>query len=260
MSDDYSDKNLDLGKLYPAHADVMSARHDHALENSGAAHVVIFSGSPKTVFLDDYPYPFKANAHFLAWAPLVQLPLSYIVYTPGKKPQLIYFLPHDYWHSVPGQPDGYWTSQFDIRVVHTIEDVAEHLPDDRGKCILIGEIEDSAHAFGIERVNPTSAINILHFARGIKTDYEIACLRLASRRGARGHIAAESAFRAGMSEFDIHRAYCKAVSHTDSELPYGNIVCMATLPISREPIRLGTLDLLSLSSAWRPCSSKLSAR
>jgi len=226
MSDDYSDKNLDLGKLYPAHADVMSARHDHALENSGAAHVVIFSGSPKTVFLDDYPYPFKANAHFLAWAPLVQLPLSYIVYTPGKKPQLIYFLPHDYWHSVPGQPDGYWTSQFDIRVVHTIEDVAEHLPDDRGKCILIGEIEDSAHAFGIERVNPTSAINILHFARGIKTDYEIACLRLASRRGARGHIAAESAFRAGMSEFDIHRAYCKAVSHTDSELPYGNIVAL----------------------------------
>jgi len=226
MSDDYSDKNSDLGKLYPAHVEVMSARHDHALENSGAAHVVIFSGSPKTVFLDDYPYPFKANAHFLAWAPLVQLPLSYIVYTPGKKPQLIYFLPHDYWHSVPGQPDGYWTSQFDIRVVHTIEDVAEHLPDDRGKCILIGEIEDSAHAFGIERVNPTSAINILHFARGIKTDYEIACLRLASRRGARGHIAAESAFRAGMSEFDIHRAYCKAVSHTDSELPYGNIVAL----------------------------------
>jgi Xaa-Pro dipeptidase len=226
MSDDYSDKNSDLGKLYPAHVDVMSARHDYALENSGAAHVVIFSGSPKTVFLDDYPYPFKANAHFLAWSPLVQLPLSYIVYTPGEKPRLIYFLPHDYWHSVPGQPDGYWADQFDIRIVHSIEDVAEHLPEGRGKCILIGEIEDSAHAFGIERVNPTSAINTLHFARGIKTDYEIACMRLASRRGARGHIAAESAFRAGMSEFDIHRAYCKAVSHTDNELPYGNIVAL----------------------------------
>lgn len=226
MGDDYSDKNRDLGKLYPAHIETLCARHDHALDNSGAAHAVIFSGSPKTVFLDDYPYPFKANAHFLGWVPLVQLPLSYLVYTPGEKPRLIYFLPHDYWHSVPGQPDGFWTDQFDIRVVHAIEDVAEHLPDERGKCILIGEIEDNAHAFGIERINPTSAVNILHFARGIKTDYEVACMRLASRRGARGHVAAEAAFRGGMSEFDIHRAYCKAVSHTDNELPYGNIVAL----------------------------------
>jgi Xaa-Pro dipeptidase len=29
-----------------------------------------------------------------------------------------------------------------------------------------------------------------------------------------------------MSEFEIHRAYCKAVSHTDNELPYGNIVAL----------------------------------
>jgi Xaa-Pro dipeptidase len=49
-------------------------------------------------------------------------------------------------------------------------------------------------------------------------------MRLASHRGATGHAAAEAAFRNGMSEFEIHRAYCKAVSHTDPELPYGNIV------------------------------------
>jgi len=226
MSDDYSDKNPDLGELYPAHIETLRARHDHALDNSGATHAVIFSGAPKTVFLDDYSYPFKANAHFLGWLPLVQVPFSYIVYTPGEKPRLIYFLPRDYWHSVPGQPDGYWTSQFDIRIVHEIEDVAKHLPEERTKCILIGEIEDDAHAFGIERVNPTSAVNILHFARSIKSAYEVACLRLASRRGASGHVAAEAAFRDGMSEFDIHRAYCKAVSHTDNELPYGNIVAL----------------------------------
>jgi Xaa-Pro dipeptidase len=51
-------------------------------------------------------------------------------------------------------------------------------------------------------------------------------LRLASQRGATGHVAAEAAFREGRSEFDIHQAYCKAVSHTDSELPYGNIVAL----------------------------------
>lgn len=226
MSDDYSDHNPELGRLYPAHIQQLCGRHDHALENSGASHAVIFSGSPKVAFLDDFQYPFKPNAHFLSWAPLPGLPFSYIVYTPGAAPRLIYYLPHDYWHPVPGQPDGYWTDSFDIRVVHTLGEIAEHLPVDRDKCIIIGEIDDAAHAFGIERINPSSAINILHYARGVKTDYEIACLRLASRRGARGHVAAKAAFREGLSEFDIHRTYCKAVGHTDNELPYGNIVAL----------------------------------
>lgn len=226
MSADYSDRNPDLATLYPGHVQAICARHDHALENSGAAHAVIFSGFPKTVFLDDQQYPFKPGAHFQSWAPLTNLPLSYIVYTPGETPRLIYFMPHDYWHPVPGQPEGYWTGEFDIRVVHTADDIAAHLPEDREKCVLIGEVDDEAQAFGIERVNPTSAINILHFARGVKTEYELACMRLASRRGALGHIAAEAAFRDGCSEFDIHQAYCKAVSHSDAELPYGNIVAL----------------------------------
>ncbi len=51
-------------------------------------------------------------------------------------------------------------------------------------------------------------------------------MRLASRRGATGHAAAEVAFREGMSEFEIHRAYSRAVSHTEPELPYGNIVAL----------------------------------
>ncbi len=226
MTDDYSDKNAELGSLYAAHIEAVCARHDHALESSGASHGVIFSGHPRLVFLDDYRYPFKANPHFTGWVPLTKLPLSYIVYTPGEKPRLIYHQPRDYWHTVPGNPDGYWVDAFDIRIVHTADEVAGHLPADREKCILIGEIDDDAHAFGIERINPVSAINSLHFARGVKTEYEIGCLRLAARRGATGHVAAEAAFRDGLAEFDIHRAYCKAVSHADIELPYGNIVAL----------------------------------
>jgi len=226
MNADYSDRNPDLAALYPAHLDTVMARHDDALEKSGAAHAVVFSGSAKVAFLDDHSYPFMVNPHFVAWAPLAALPLSYIVYTPGEKPVLVYNQPHDYWHSVPGEPDGYWASQFDVRVVHTIEDVAEHLPADRDNCVLIGEIDDAAHAFGIDRINPSSTLNILHYARGIKTDYELACMRLASSRGATGHLAAEIAFREGKSEFAINRAYCKAVSHTDVELPYSNIIAL----------------------------------
>ena len=226
MNSDYTDKNPSLGALYPGHLETVTARHDHALEQAGASHVIIYSGNPKVAFLDDNYYPFKANPHFVSWAPLTNLPFSYIVYTPGEKPILLYFQPRDYWHVVPGSPDGYWTRHFDIRIVNTIEDVAAHLPTEREKCIVIGELDDIALAFGIERINPTTAINILHYARSTKTDYELAIMRLAAERGALGHRAAEAAFRAGLPEFEIHRAYCQAVSHTDPELPYGNIVAL----------------------------------
>jgi len=226
MNPDYTDKNPALGALYGDHIQTVMARHDHALEQAGASHAIIYSGNPKLAFLDDYHHPFKANPHFVSWAPLTALPFSYIVYTPGSTPVLIYYQPHDYWHVVPGAPDGYWTSQFDVRVVHSTEDIGAHLPENREKCIAIGEFADEALAFGIERVNPTTAVNILHFARGVKTEYELAVMRLAAERGATGHVAAEAAFRAGKSEFDIHRAYCKAVSHTDPELPYGNIIAL----------------------------------
>ncbi len=226
MNTDYSDKNADLAALYASHLETVSARHDYALEKAGASHAVIYSGNPKVAFLDDYHYPFRANPHFVCWAPLIALPFSYLVYTPGETPVLIYYQPHDYWHVVPGAPEGYWTSHFDIRIVHSVDEIAQHLPEATEKCILVGEVDDDALAFGIERVNPTTVVNILHFARGSKTDYELAVMRLASRRGAAGHLAAEAAFRDGLAEFDIHRAYCKAVNHTESELPYDNIVAL----------------------------------
>ncbi len=226
MKFDFSDKNAELGELYPQHLETVRKRHDHALEQAGAAHAVIFSGAPKYAFLDDHDYPFRPNPHFVSWAPLIRLPLSYIVYTPGEKTVLIYYQPHDYWHPVPGAPDGYWTAQFDIRVVHNVDDVAEHLPEDRDRCIAVGEFDDDAHAFGIDRVNPTTAVNILHYARGPKTAYELACMRLASRRGVAGHLAAAAAFRDNMSEFAINQAYCEATRHIDNELPYSNIIAL----------------------------------
>lgn len=226
MEADYSDGNVELGAVYGAHLDTLAARHDHALDQAGASHIVIYSGNPKIAFQDDYQMPFKPNPHFVSWVPLTKLPFSYVVYTPGEKPRLIYYQPRDYWHVVPGEPDGYWSSSFDVRVVHRVEDVAGHLPENREKCIVIGEFDDPNLCFGIERVNPTSAVNILHYARSNKTPYEIAIMRLSSKRGVDGHRAAETAFREGLSEFEIHRAYCHAVSHTDSELPYGNIVAL----------------------------------
>ena len=221
----YVDESV-LGSLYPDHIQTIQSRHDQALERAGGSHAVIFSGAPRTVFLDDYDYPFKPNPHFVGWLPLTNTPYCYVVHTPGEMPILIYYQEKDYWHLPPANPEGYWAEQFDIRIVHTLDDIVRHIPPDRGRCILIGEINDPAHALDIERVNPSSAINMLHYGRGVKTAYEIECMRGASRRGVKGHRAAEKAFRSGKTEYDIHLNYCSAVKHTDSELPYGNIIAL----------------------------------
>jgi len=241
-----------LGRTYPSHIKTLTARHDRALEKAGANHAIIFSGAPKLKFLDDNYYAFQANPHFVSWLPLTAMPFCYLVYTPGEKPRLIYYQEKDYWHLPPASPEGFWTAYFDIRIVNSIDDIAELLPLQKDRCILIGEVEDKSHAFGIERLNPNTAINILHYARAIKTPYELECMRAASRRGVAGHRAAELAFREGSSEFDIHLAYCRAAGQTEKDLPYGNIIALnengAVLhyqhqsPVARKNIRSFLID------------------
>jgi Xaa-Pro dipeptidase len=51
-------------------------------------------------------------------------------------------------------------------------------------------------------------------------------MRVASRLGTRAHRAAETAFRAGASEYDINTAYLNAVHETENELPYANIIAL----------------------------------
>ena len=221
----YADEAL-LAELYPDHVTTLKERHDRALERAGASHVVIFAGAPRYAFLDDNHYPFRPNPHFVSWLPLTKAPLSYLVHTPGETPRLVFYQPRDYWHSVPAAPDGFWPAQFDIRIVDNPDEIAAHLPENRERCILIGEIHDQSHTQGIERVNPGTALNILHYARARKTTYELECMRAASRRSAVGHIAAEAAFRAGKSEFEIHLEYCRATGQVENELPYGNIVAL----------------------------------
>ncbi len=226
MTNDYSDQNPRLGDLYPAHIETFRERYDRALAATGHQHVLVYSGTPHTVFLDDNDYPFRAAAHFVCWLPKTDLPQSYISYSPGEKPVLIYYQPKDYWHVVPGEPTGYWVDNFDIRIVHETADIRAELPDDLSRSAFIGELVRGDENFGIADVNPAALIHRLHYARGVKTDYELECMRLASRRGVAGHLAAEKAFIDGESEVDIHRAYCAAVNHLDSELPYGNIIAL----------------------------------
>ena len=206
-----------LASLYPAHLATLREHADHALALGSFDHFVIAAGTPLRKFLDDQDYPFKVNPHFKHWLPLTDAPGSWIAYTPGSKPKLIFLQPRDYWHVVPQAPDGYWVEHFDIVIVRNAADAVAQLP--AGNCAVI-----AADGDGVEANNPSTVLDYLHWHRSYKTPYELALMREASHIGARAHRAAEAAFRAGRSEFGIHLTYLAAARQTDAELPYSSIV------------------------------------
>ncbi|MEZ5468591.1 MAG: Xaa-Pro dipeptidase [Lysobacterales bacterium] len=214
---------MGLQQLYADHLREQMRRADVALERAGFDHLLIPSGTERYGFLDDQTYPFRPNPHFLSWLPLTQHPACWIAYTPGKRPLLAYYQPEDYWHVPPAAPSGFWVEHFDLQVIRSPEDAAQFLPA-ATRAAIIGE--DNAAIDGYVPNNPEAALAYLHYHRARKTPYELAQLRAASLRGARGHLAAEAAFRDGASEHEIHLAFCAAAGHTDHGLPYANIVAL----------------------------------
>lgn len=210
-----------LAALYPQHLATLRERTDTALERAGFDHLVVPAGRPITKFLDDNDYPFAVNPHFKHWLPLVDAPGSWLVYTPGEKPKLVFLQPRDYWHVVPEAPMGYWVDHFDIVVVRKPADAISELPS-VSRSAIIGD--DYCKLQDIAPNNPQVVIDHLHYHRAFKTLHELELMREASRRGTRGHRAAEQAFRNGESELGIHLAYLTAVGQIDAELPYASIV------------------------------------
>lgn len=211
-----------LAANYADHLRQVRALFDEALTVDGFDGVVIASGSPHMQYLDDMPYPFKANPHFKYWLPLTRHPHCFIVYAPGAKPVLIYYQPVDFWHKAEDVPISFWTEQFEIKVIQQPEQAKALMPKS-GRHAYLGEprppVENLVH-------DPKVLMDHLNYQRAYKSEYELACMREASLSGARGHVAAEQAFRAGASEFEIHAAFCEASVQTTDELPYAAIVAL----------------------------------
>ena len=207
---------------YADHLRTAMQRADTALARGGFDHLVIPSGTLHYQAFDDRDYPYAVNPNFKFWLPLTNAPGSWLVYTPGQKPRLIFLQPHDYWHVVPSDPSGAWVEHFDIVIIRTADEALQHLPDASARAAILGEPQSALG--NVIPNNPQAVLAYLDFHRAFKTPYEVAMIRLATRRGVRGHRAAERAFRAGASEFGIHLAYCQAVGQDSAELPYGNII------------------------------------
>jgi len=214
----------DADRGFAAHIAELRRRADAALQGGGFDALAVHSGRPRYAFQDDRPYPFAVNPHFKHWAPVTDAPDCFLQHVPGERPRLCFFQPADYWHSPPVLPPGAWADAFDITIVRDPAQARAWLGLASRRHAFVGEWQPEFETWGFAAVNPPVVLARLHYARAIKTAYELDCMRRASTRAARGHRAAREAFHGGASEFEVHLAYCAAAESRDDDLPYGNII------------------------------------
>jgi len=212
--------------LFSAHLDTVMKRSASALAATGHDSLLVHSGTPPLLFLDDHHLPYRVQAPFKVWAPLTDAPDSFVLFTPGRKPLLLIHQPVDYWHKSPSMPDGYWTGAFEIVSCATREAARAALPKDLSRTAFIGAAFPELLSWGPAAINPGHLIAQLDYTRAAKSAYELACLREANRLGLLGHLAAERAFRAGGSEYEIALEFMKACGLREQELPYNPIVAL----------------------------------
>jgi Xaa-Pro dipeptidase len=219
----------DLSTLFTAHVAERAATTARALSETGFARLVVHSGVPFTYYADDADAPFHTTPHFAHWAP-VEGPHHLLDVAPGRKPRILRVTPRDYWYAPPAPVPDFVRAAFEVVDVTTPEEAwkeAAAIPF-TAETAFVGPEEPVARAKGFSgaALNPKGLVARLDWERSYKTPYEVATLSEATSKAAKGFRAAESAFRAGASEIEIHHAYVTAVGDPDDALPYTTIMAL----------------------------------
>ena len=227
--------------LYADHFRVLRERFDRALEHHQINQLLVYSGTPKTKFLDDQTDTFSVNPWFKALVPLVDASDSWVIWRLNENPLLLLYQPEDFWHAVPEFPDAEWTAYFEINILRKAEDAQGYFGDTRHSAFL-GEMSpliDSQtpgrykpvltagpdiNQWDLGQHNPHGLLTELNWYRSYKTSYEQDCIQQANQISARGHRAARDAFFNGASEFEIALAFQGACGQGENELAYPSIV------------------------------------
>ncbi len=199
-------------------------RADRALAAGGYDGLIIGSGSQRFLYLDDSTYPFKPNPRYRVWLPDAS-PGCFVIHRPGNRPKLVFHQPDDYWYLPPASPEGYWVGHFELIVVRSPAELQQQVGANGRWAVLA---EPSPATTGLGDYDPPDVTAALDYARATKTPYELECMSRATAAGVRAHRAAEKAFRAGASEYEIHLTYCRAADAREEELPYNNIIAFGT--------------------------------
>ena len=218
-----------LAGLYAEHIKTLQKTTQQVLQRSKLDAILIHSGEPIRIFLDDSDYPFKVNPHFKAWVPVTDVPHSWLLVDGVNKPKLWFYSPVDYWHSVEPLPTSFWTKEVELIHLKNADEIKGFLASiQKDHLAYIGSSATKAESLGISthNINPNPVLDYYHYHRSYKTDYELYCMREAQKMAVNGHLSAFEAFQAGASEFDINISYLEATGHRDTNVPYGNIVAL----------------------------------
>jgi len=210
--------------LFSRHIGIRQKTTERILETHGFEGIVIDSGKADFYYEDDQSWTFRPNHHFSHWCP-ISAPLSLLFFKAGMKPILFFVCPKDYWHDSPELGPEFWQSEFEIKIVDSENDAWSGIgPSNR--LVFHGPRVEQAKAYGLE-TQPSSVFwSQLNWERSFKSPYEIACLEDATKKAARGHIAARKSFESGGSERDIYNDYLLATGDLERDMPYNAIVCL----------------------------------
>ena len=210
--------------LFQEHLNLVISKTHAAMEKCGIECLVIESGYPDYYFLDDQPTPFRSNPHFLYYCPDPGPGHVLKIVVGEKKPKLYFHTPFDFWHETSKLNGEFWESCFEIEVIGETQSAMKAALSD-SRCAILSPDPKYAIELGATKASQ-ELIDILHWNRSSKTQYEIHCLDAANQLAAKGHKAAREAFFKGKSEYQIFQAYLSGAQIRETELPYGNIVAL----------------------------------
>ncbi|MBL4632790.1 MAG: Xaa-Pro dipeptidase [Kofleriaceae bacterium] len=217
---------MTLESSYSQHIQSLQQGYEKVLDASPFDSVILHSGCGlRQRQCDDQYWPTKINPSFSHWAPLTQSRVMVLV-RPGQKPKLIMPISDSFWEGKPKVESSHFWGEFE-RIDCSLDSVVSHLP--AAKVAWIGDDIESANRFGIptEAHNPPALLAAIEALRVLKSEYEVSCLREASRIATIGHAKTTELFLNGNhSELELHLAYLAATGQDATDTPYSNIVAL----------------------------------
>lgn len=228
----------DLPALYRDHLERLDRDLVDAIERAGRAGVgvegvVFHAGRAATYHQDDREILFRPAAHFRRWVPPQDGPEHVVLARPGSTPVVVRVRPRDFWFDTSPPPVSHWEDAVDLHEVASFEGVRDVLEamvgtDGLARCAYLGESSEAAAELGVPEplVEPEALRLPLDWHRAAKTEYEIALVRVAARKAARGHRHLRERFAAGESERELYWSYLRASGQLESEIPYDTILAL----------------------------------
>lgn len=211
--------NTNILPLQADHVSIIQSRYEPVLKAHGYDGLLISSGAAPTRYGDDQSWHFQGYGPFLHWTGLVGFEHAWLLIRPGRKPLLSLYQPVDFWHASLELAQEPWLAAFEL-----LYSESRSAPEsgDISQLAVIGDPSLLAEVPGEH--NPGALCGALDETRVHKTNYEIACLAQANKLAMAGHHAAQDAFLAGASEFEINLAFQRATLQREADAPYHSII------------------------------------